>query len=289
MAVHERHYQPFPGALTPTWSRFMVIPRYALSRVFSQRFFLIVFIASFIFPLFCGTVIYLHHNLAALQVLELPLEQLQRLFAIDGGFFLNLLAVQARFACVLVLLVGPGLVSADYRNNGLPLYLARPFSRTEYVLGKMSILGFLLALVTLVPSLLLWGMAYFLGDATWRNDWGWVGGSLFAGSLVVMVVLSLLALAVSASLKWKPVAAAALVAMTVVPAALGAMINQLFDTWWGSLLNLVEVFETVFAGLFADATSVNTPVPSAWAALSVLAAVSLWLLWRKVRAYEVVR
>ena len=46
-------------------------------------------------------------------------------------------------------------MSPDLRNNGLPLYLSRPFSRTEYVLGKMSVLLILLSAITWVPGLLL--------------------------------------------------------------------------------------------------------------------------------------
>ena len=55
----------------------------------------------------------------------------------------------------MALLVGPPLVSRDLRNNALPLYLCRPFSRTEYVMGKMSVMLILLSAITWVPQLLL--------------------------------------------------------------------------------------------------------------------------------------
>src|SRR5258707_13066390 len=50
---------------------------------------------------------------------------------------------------------GPPLVSRDLRNNALPLYLCRPFTRTEDVLGKMSVLLILLSAITWIPQLLL--------------------------------------------------------------------------------------------------------------------------------------
>ena len=48
----------------------------------------------------------------------------------------------------LALLVGPQQVSRDLANNGLPLYLCRPFTRSEYVVGKMSIVVILLSTIT---------------------------------------------------------------------------------------------------------------------------------------------
>jgi hypothetical protein len=38
-------------------------------------------------------------------------------------------------ALFLAAFIGPGLISPDLHNNALSLYLARPFSRAEYVLG----------------------------------------------------------------------------------------------------------------------------------------------------------
>ena len=64
--------------------------------------------------------------------------QLTQLIPIDGSFFQVFVNIQGGFAFFVALLVGPPLVSSDLRNNALPLYLCRPFSRTEYVMGKMS-------------------------------------------------------------------------------------------------------------------------------------------------------
>jgi|CXWL01.1.fsa_nt_gi ABC-2 type transport system permease protein len=286
MAVHERHYRPYAGSLTPAWSRFTVLPRYALKGIFASRFYLGAFLASFVWPLGCAVVVYLHYNASALVVLELPIDKLVK---IDGGFFWAMLTVQSYFAFLQVFLVGPGLVSADYRNNALPLYLARPFSRTEYVIGKLSILAFLLGLVTAVPTLLVYAFQAYLGGSAWRQEWGWIGGSLLAGSLAVVSVLSLLTLAISATVKWRPVATAALVSLAFVPAAFGAAVNGLFKTWYGDLLNLGQVFKTVFAQLFGRPQDVDMPVASAWLTLATFSVIALWLLWRKVRAYEVVR
>jgi hypothetical protein len=65
-------------------------------------------------------------------------------------------------ALFLAAFVGPGQVSPDLANNALSLYLARPFSRVEYVLGKMSVLAILMSLMTWMPGLLLFGLQGYL-------------------------------------------------------------------------------------------------------------------------------
>jgi hypothetical protein len=74
---------------------------------------------------------------------------MRELIPIDASFFQTFVNIQGGFAFFVALLVGPPLVSRDLRNNALPLYLCRPFSRTEYVLGKMSVLLILLSMITL--------------------------------------------------------------------------------------------------------------------------------------------
>ena len=60
---------------------------------------------------------------------------------------------------ILVLLVGPGLISQDLRFNALPLYFSRPLRRFDYFLGKLGVIGFFLGAVAIVPAV----VAYVLG------------------------------------------------------------------------------------------------------------------------------
>jgi len=39
MAVYERNYGRYKGELTPEWSRFLILPRYAWKDVFDSRHF----------------------------------------------------------------------------------------------------------------------------------------------------------------------------------------------------------------------------------------------------------
>ena len=153
MAVYKKTYRPYDGALTPSFTRFLVIPRYAFEEMRKSRFLTIFFLASFIYPLICALIIYVQHNVSALNLLGV--QGANRLISINATFFLNFLGWQSMLAFFLAAFIGPGQVSPDLANNALSLYLARPFSRVEYVLGKMWILIVLMSLMTWVPGLLL--------------------------------------------------------------------------------------------------------------------------------------
>lgn len=292
MAVYERNYGLYQGALTPTWSRFLIIPRYAYREVFQSRLFVAFYVLCFGLPFAGLLMIYLHHNLSALNFLNLPLEQLKEALPIDAGFFQNGLEFQGSLCFLLVLFVGPALISPDLRNNGLPLYLARPFTRTEYVLGKLSVLAILLSLITWIPGLLLFLFQGYLEGAGWLAGNLRIAGALFVGSWIWILVLSLLALAISAWVKWKPVARISLIIIFWMLWGFGRAINEALDTWWGWMLSLSNAIGNVWASLFGRAltdTDLAMPVWAAWLSLVGACLVSLWLLSRRIRAYEVVR
>ena len=82
-------------------------------------------------------------------------------------------------------------------NNALPLYLCRPFTRAEYVLGKMSVLLILLSLITWVPILLVFLFQSYLAGWSWFAQNLRIAGAIFVGSWVWILLLALLSLAIS--------------------------------------------------------------------------------------------
>src|SRR6185295_9135531 len=92
----------------------------------------------------------------------------------------------------LAMLVGPSQVSRDLTNNALPLYLCRPFTRTEYVVGKMSIVIVLLSLMSWIPGLLLFLLQSYLEGWTWFTQNIPIASAIFIGSLVWILLLALL-------------------------------------------------------------------------------------------------
>jgi ABC-2 type transport system permease protein len=305
MAVYEHTYKQYLGKLTPEWSRFLVIPRHAFRDVFKSKLFTAFFVVCFVPLLIEAILIYLHHNVNALAIMRVNVREL---IPIDASFFETFVNLQSGFAFFVALLVGPPLVARDLRNNALPLYLCRPFSRTEYVAGKMSVLLILLSAITWVPQLLLFLFQSYLEGGRWFIDNLSLAGALFISSVVWILLLALLSQAVSALVKWRVIASAALLGIFFIPSVFGEVINQLFQTRWGNIISLGALMRNVTSGLFGTFVQASLqrtgdfdrsfarevvlnqpPLWASWFALFVVCAICLALLSRKVKAYEVVR
>ena len=304
MAVYEHTYKQYLGKLTPEWSRFLVIPRHAFRDVFKSKLFTAFFVVCFIPLLIEAILIYLHHNVNALAILKVDVREL---IPIDAFFFQTFVNLQGTFAFFVTLLVGPPLVARDLRNNALPLYLCRPFSRTEYVLGKMSVLLILLSAITWVPQLLLFLFQSYLEGVSWFVNNLSLASAIFIGSVVWILLLALLSQAVSALVKWRVIASAALLGIFFIPSVFGEVINQLFLTRWGNIISLGALIKNVTAGLFGTFVQASghvtewdgrigreiivnePPLLASWFALFLICVICLALLSRKVKAYEVVR
>jgi ABC-2 type transport system permease protein len=288
MAVYKQAYRPYDGALTsPRW-RFWIPARYALEQVFAWRLILFFLALCFVPVLVGGGFIYLRHNLDVLLAFEIPVGQLAR---VDGTFFVLLMRIQATLAFFMAAIVGPGLVSPDLTNGALPLYLSRPLTRSEYVLGKFSALAVLLSIVTWIPVLIL-----FLMQASLESGWLWdnlrIAGAIVVGAWSWILTVSLVALALSAWFRWRPVAGAMLFVVFFVSSGFGTVVNEVMGTSWGLMLAPPVVLEATLRWLFSGTVPpwiYPLPIWSAWLSLAMVCGASLWLLSTRVRAYEVVR
>ena len=139
MAVYEHHYGAYEGEPQTALGRFLVIPRYAVRDIFRSKLFTTLFILCFLYPLIAAILVYLRHNVNALSMLQIDVVEL---LPIDASFFRTYMEVQGIFSFLLAVLAAPPLISRDLANNALPLYLCRPISRTEYVLGKIAVVAF---------------------------------------------------------------------------------------------------------------------------------------------------
>src|SRR6185503_17617482 len=206
MAVYKRTYSRYTGPLTDERWRFTILPRYAIQTLFEAKLTFAAFMIALL-PHAIGIVLmYLRSHLTALMSLNIPPVEALRFLNIDKSFFLTIFIIETFLSFFLVALTGPGLISPDLGNNALPVYLSRPFSRSEYVLGKLSILLTLTSLITWVPGLLgIAAQTSFVGFS-WLSDNLRIALAIVVGSWVWILTISLIALAISAWVKWKPVA-----------------------------------------------------------------------------------
>ena len=295
MAVYKRRYNSYTGSLTPQWSRFFVLTRFALADLFKSRLFVLLLILCLIPLLFAAGYIFVANN-KTLQLLMQARPEVGNFFKVENDFFIVLMIVQAEAAFLLNCWVGPVLISGDLTNGALPLFLSRPFSRPNYVLGKLAVLGLLLSAVTWVPGLLLFSLQSGLAHNGWFWSHLWMVSPIVFCSLIWILALSLLSLAVSAWVKLRIVATGVTFITFFVPAGLGEMFNHIMGTYWGALLNFSYMFRIILERGFRDPYRLlnrmsegEIPVPAAWCSLICVCLLALVILNVRLRARETVR
>jgi len=295
MAVYKRRYAPYTGSVTPEWSRFFVLTRFAFADLLKSRFFVLLLILSLVPCLFFAGYIFIANN-KTVQLL-LPMGPAD-LFSVEAKYFTIIVVVQTQVAFLLNCWVGPVLIAGDLTNGALPLFLSRPFKRSDYVLGKLSVLVLLLSAVTWVPCLLLFSLQAGLARNGWLWSHLWMIVPIVLCSGIWILMLSLLSLAVSAWVKLRIVATGVIFITFFVPTGLGEMFNSIMGTHWGRLLNFSDMFRLILAQGFREQSASGIlgplewneiPVPAAWGVLILLCLLSLVILNARLRAREAVR
>jgi ABC-2 type transport system permease protein len=112
------------------------------------------------------------------------------------GYFLK---TELSFSMIMILLIGPSLISQDLRFNALPLYFSRPLRRMDYFAGKMGVIVAFVGLVMIVPSIVayIFGLLFSLDITIIRDTFGILLSSILYG-LIITLSAGLLILALSA-------------------------------------------------------------------------------------------
>jgi ABC-2 type transport system permease protein len=263
----------------------MVLPRYAWRKLYQQRLVLVLTMAAFIWPLLCAGFVYLTNHVQLLQGLE---PEFLAFIQVDGRFFSIFMYVQAGFAVFLAALAGPGLIAPDLANNALPLYFSRPLTRWSYALARLTVLVGMLSIVTWVPGLILFALQVGLAGGSWFLANWTLGAGMVAGFLMWLLILSLVAMASSAYVRWRVVAAAVSLAFFFILSGVAEMIDNVLRVRWGHIIDPAWAVNQVWRALLGV-----TPVdgPGAWASASALAVMVVLLIAvieRKLRPVEVV-
>jgi ABC-2 type transport system permease protein len=285
MAVYERRYRTWQGVPTPEWSRFLVIPKYAIREVFRRRLFTSFYLAAGLaWPLGCIVIVYLLYNIEMAASLGLAIRDLP---PVNREFFYIFLRVQGVIAFMVAFIAGPSLISMDTTQNGLPLYFSRPLSRTQYVLGKFAVLGILLSLITWVAGWIVFLFQASLRGFPYFRENLWIPVALFAGAWFWIIALNLLVLAVSAYVKRAQTARGVLLLVFVVFAGFGEALSQIPGLGAARLINPAYDIAVMWERLFSLPSKLSPG--AAASALLGMAGLSLFLLNRKVRPLDIVK
>jgi len=293
VSVFKRNYRPFTGTPTGSAGRFLALMRYSTADLWSSRITNFLSFFCLLPMLLSMAVIYIVNNNAVRMLLQSNFGGAPNI-PINEMFFFGMLQGQCWLVLVLTAWIGPRLMGIDLANNALPTILSHPISRLEYVLAKFSVLAAFLSAVTWIPVLLLFVFQSFLSATPWAWKHLHIAFGAFVGCAIWIILLSLLALAVSSWVRWRIVATGMIFAALFVPAGMGGVFNAVMRTEWGNLLNVPRMMFTLWHRLLGVELSKfsrvgDLPTPAMLVSLAAICAVCAMALDARIRAREVVR
>ena len=161
------------------------------------------------------------------------------------------------FVMLLVVVVGPNLVSGDLRLNALPLYFSRPLTRLDYFLGKLGVIAALVAAVAVAPAVAAYalGVCFSLDLGVIRDTWRVLPASILYG-LVMVVSAGSLMLALSSLSRRSLYVGIAWAGLWVVSSAVAGVLGGIHH---GTLVHSIMREEMAKTGLDAPPPDPDDP------------------------------
>ena len=288
MPIHTQDYRHWEGTLTPRpYTRWWIITKAELKLLAQRKIVrLIVAIPPAIYILVHATLIYILNQVPG-AVFS---------FDIDNEFFQNFLfrnpgtGPPSSFLIALIAIFGgSGLIATDLKTNALSLYLSKPISWVDYLIGKFAVIGILIGCLTLVPGLLLFLEHVLLTDTPFLKENYWIPLSIVAYSVLITFSSSLLMLLFSSLTSNPRYAIIGFCAVWFGSPAIYEILKAITRTSKMALVSIWANYDILGTVLFAG--SHNYAVHWAWALLVqiVLIALCLLVLHRRIRAVEIVK
>lgn len=277
MPIHDQGYRRYAGHREAHGRTWTVIARAGLMERLRERKFLGLLLIAWLPFLVRSVQLYVAANYAQASFLSAT-----------PSMFRDYLAQQGVFVFFITLYVGSGLIANDRRANALQIYLSKPLTRVDYVVGKLATLLFFLTAVTWVPGILLLVMQIlFAGNLAFlkANLFLFPAITVFAAVTVLMSSFTMLALSsLSKSRRFVAVMYAGLIFFT---AAMYQALRGITGSRKWVFISPGDVLDVIGDRIFRSTEPENL-FPIALVTVIVLLVVSVLVLERRVRGVEVV-
>jgi len=276
--IHDQGYRRYAGRRAAVGGAWLVIARHHILPMLRQRRFLLVLLLAWVPFIVRAVQIYVASNYQQVSFL-----------GVTAQTFREFLAQQSLF--VFLVSIGlSGLIADDRRANALQLYLSKPLTRTEYIVGKLTTLLVFLLGVTLLPAMLLLLLQIlFAGSLAFltANLYLVPAITLYAVLETVLSATVLLALSsLSNSRRFVSIMYAGAVFFTAAMSrALRNITGSASWAWLSPSDTLGVVGDTIFR---IGNKRPDIPPPVAAAVVAVLIVAAVIVLERRVRGVEVV-
>ena len=279
MPIHDQGYRRYGGRREAHGRTWWVITRAGIIERLRERKFLGLLLVAWL-PFLVRTVqLYIAANY----------QQTAQFLGPTPALFREFLQQQGIFVFFITMYVGAGLIANDRRANALQIYLSKPLTRVDYVVGKLATLLIFLIAVTWLPGILLLLMQMlFAGNLTFlqANLFLFPAITAYAAVAVTMAAFSMLALSsLSKSRRFVAVMYAGLIFFT---AAMYQALRGITSSRAWAVISPGDVLNVFADVIFRNQNTPPIPFPVALLVVALLLGASVLVLERRVRGVEVV-
>lgn len=291
MALQQTGYREWDGQRRSPWWAVATIMRTGLALIFRRWLFWILIGLGLLNFLFHFAFVYLK---ATLLVQNGDFAKFLDNFQVTGtgDAYADFMNAQAAVTTLLLAFAGSTLVGSDYRQGGMVFYLSRAIGKRHYIIGKLLAIAAVVAVITIVPTLVLFAEYGLLTTTEYFTDnWRILVGILGYGA-VLATVQSVMLFAVAA---WVPRTVPLVMTwlgLFVLLATLAHTLHEIQDNRRWLLLALWEDMYRVGQWCFgskSDTRPLSASMGEYFAVLAGVCVVGLLLIIRRIRAVEVVR
>lgn len=277
MPIHDQGYRRYGGtrARGRAW---LVMLRNGVVGMMGNRRWIVLMIASWIQFVVRAIQFYIAANFAQAAIV-----------APSAATFRDFFDNQNLFVFLVTITLGASAIAEDRRTNALQIYLSKPLTRLEYLVGKLSVLIVFLLFITWVPAiLLLIVQVLFAGNFTFlrANAYLFPAITLYSIIEVVMVSTCMLALSsLSTSGRFAGILYTALIFFSdALYGVMRAVTGSTRVSWIAFGNNLAQVGDVIFR----VPLRYETPWILSLTIVFGLIGIAALILERRVRAVEIV-
>ena len=278
MPIHDQGYRHYQGQKEPHGRAWWVIARAHMQSLLRYRWFQVLLLGSAApFLLRAGQIYFATTN-----------AQVAEFLGTTPDTFRDFLS-QQRFFVFLIIIIQSGLIADDRRTNALQLYLSKPLTRVEYVLGKLvPPLAFVLA-VTLVPAVLLLVLqVIFSGSLTFVRQNLFLLPAITLFSIVQALLSAFAILALSSLSKSRRFVAVMYAGIIFFTAAMYQVLRAITGSRTWAVISPGEMLDVIANTIFRSRAESAVPVYLAIIVVFVIIGAAMLILERRIRGVEVV-
>jgi ABC-2 type transport system permease protein len=199
MPIFDQGYQHWDGALSGHLCRWWTITRHGVRAQLRSRFVRLFLVFAYVPALAliavlavwglleqqAQSVLSFLNRLLPAEMIAQPQDYRVAVWTIAYSFFFK---AELFISMLMILLIGPNLISRDLRFNALPLYFSRPLRRFDYLFGKLGVIGSFLAAVVIVPAIFAYvlGVAFSFQLGVIQQTYQLLGASIVYGLIIVV-------------------------------------------------------------------------------------------------------